>query len=131
MSGDIMEFPETVEEFMEEYKMVDKHEIYSNGTEYVPIFRMEQWFEHCKAHSANNVEVVRCNDCKWNYIHVTSKGHDYHICRLLNLAFDNDDNFFCAYGEKRNECGEPIPHWRGQMDGCLPFQTEVDDEQIH
>lgn len=53
MSGDIMEFPETVEEFMEEYKMVDKHEIYSNGTEYVPIFRMEQWFEHCKIRSAN------------------------------------------------------------------------------
>ena len=51
--GDIMEFPDTVEEFMEEYKMVDKHEIYSNGTEYVPIFRMEQWFEHCKAQSAN------------------------------------------------------------------------------
>ena len=19
---------------------------------------------------------------------------------------------------------EPIPHWRGQMDGCLPFQEE-------
>ena len=47
MSGDIMEFPDTVEEFMEEYKMVDKHEVYSNGIEYVPIFRMEQWFEHC------------------------------------------------------------------------------------
>lgn len=29
-------------------------------------------------------------------------------------------------GEK--EEGEPIPHWRGQMDGCLPFQTEVQDE---
>ena len=51
--GDIMEFPETVEEFMEEYKMVDKHEIYSNGIEYVPIFRMKQWFEHCKARSTN------------------------------------------------------------------------------
>lgn len=79
----------------------------------------------------NNVEVVRCNDCKWNHIHVTPKGHDYHICRLLNLAFDNDDDFFCAYGEKRNECGEPIPHWRGQMDGCLPFQEEEQDGSIN
>ena len=81
--------------------------------------------------TADVVEVVRCRDCMWNYIHVTPKGHDYHICRLMNLAFDNNDDFFCAYGEKRNECGEPIPHWRGQMDGCLPFQTEVNDEQIH
>ena len=87
--------------------------------------------EHCPLNELEEVEVVRCRDCMWNYIHVTPKGHDYHICRLLNLAFDNDDDFFCAYGEKRNECGEPIPHWRGQMDGCLPFQTEVDDEQIH
>ena len=23
--------------------------------------------------------------------------------------------------EKRNECGEPIPQWRGCMDGCLPY----------
>ena len=46
MSGEIMSFPVTVEEFMEQYKMVDKEQIYSNGTEYVPIFRMKQWFEH-------------------------------------------------------------------------------------
>ena len=56
--GDIMKFPDTVEEFMEEYKMVDKHEIYSNGTEYVPIFRMKQWFEHCKAQSANAKKYI-------------------------------------------------------------------------
>lgn len=48
MGGEIMSFPATVEEFMEQYKMVDKEQIYSNGTEYVPIFRMKQWFEHLK-----------------------------------------------------------------------------------
>lgn len=41
-----MMFPNTVREFMEQYKMVDTEQIYSNGTEYVPIFRMEQWFAH-------------------------------------------------------------------------------------
>ena len=44
--NDCQDFPKTVEEFMEEYKMVDTKEVYSNGTEYVPIFRMKQWFEH-------------------------------------------------------------------------------------
>lgn len=46
MSGDVMTFPETVEEFMEQYKVVDTEKVYTNGIEFVPIFRMKQWFEH-------------------------------------------------------------------------------------
>lgn len=46
MTNTTMMFPNTVREFMEQYKMVDTEQIYSNGTEYVPIFRMEQWFAH-------------------------------------------------------------------------------------
>lgn len=42
----MMIFPQTVEEFMEAYKVVDTEHIYTNGTELVPIFRMKQWFEH-------------------------------------------------------------------------------------
>ena len=49
MSGDCMRFPDTVEEFMDQYKVVDKEGIYmSKGAKLVPIFRMEQWFEHEK-----------------------------------------------------------------------------------
>lgn len=44
--ADMMQFPNSVEEFMESYKMVDRDEVYSNGTEYVPIFRMRQWLDH-------------------------------------------------------------------------------------
>lgn len=47
--SDCMHFPDTVEEFMEQYKMTDTKQVYSNGIEYVPIFRMKQWFEHEKA----------------------------------------------------------------------------------
>ena len=46
MANTTMMFPNAVEEFMEQYKMVDTEQIYSNGIEYVPIFRMEQWFAH-------------------------------------------------------------------------------------
>lgn len=45
MSGEMMNFPDTAEEFMEQYKIVDSEEVYTNGAELVPIFRMEQWFE--------------------------------------------------------------------------------------
>lgn len=43
---DIMDFPQTVDEFMEQYKIVDREKVYTNGAEMVPIFRMKQWFEH-------------------------------------------------------------------------------------
>ena len=46
--SDMMAFPASVEEFMEQYKMTDTDHVYSNGTEYVPIYRMRQWFEHCR-----------------------------------------------------------------------------------
>ena len=42
---DMMTFPATVEEFMEQYKIVDTEKIYTNGTELIPRFRMMQWFE--------------------------------------------------------------------------------------
>lgn len=51
--SDMMDFPKTVEEFMEMYKMVDTDEVYSNGTEYVPIYRMKQWFEHQRTSNAH------------------------------------------------------------------------------
>ena len=44
--ADKMDFPDTVEEFMEQYKVVDTDGVYmSKGSELVPIFRMRQWFE--------------------------------------------------------------------------------------
>lgn len=43
---EMMQFPNTVEEFMEKYKIVDKGQVYTNGAELIPIFRMKQWFEH-------------------------------------------------------------------------------------
>ncbi len=44
--SDCMTFPDTVEEFMEQYKITDTEQIYTNGAELIPVFRMKQWFEH-------------------------------------------------------------------------------------
>ena len=43
--ADVMTFPETFDEFAEQYKIVDKKEVYTNGTELIPIFRVKQWLE--------------------------------------------------------------------------------------
>ena len=53
-----MIFPATVDEFMEEYKVVDSKHVYSNGMEMVPIFRMKQWFEHEANHNAEPGKMV-------------------------------------------------------------------------
>ena len=60
--GDMMTFPASVEEFMEQYKMTDTEHVYSNGTKYVPIYRMKQWFEHCRCPNccAKMDEVSEC-----------------------------------------------------------------------
>ena len=57
--ADTMTFPKTVEEFMEKYKVVDTEQIYSNGMEFVPIFRMKQWFEHLECRPMTNGDKFR------------------------------------------------------------------------
>lgn len=92
--ADCMNFPATVEEFMEQYKITDTEQVYTNGIELVPIFRMKQWFEHQL--SADVVLVVRCKNCKYN---TTT-----HKCLNPDSFFliPKDDDF-CSYGKRREE----------------------------
>lgn len=92
--ADCMNFPATVEEFMEQYKITDTEQVYTNGIELVPIFRMKQWFEHQL--SADVVPVVRCKNCKYN---TTT-----HKCLNPDSFFliPKDDDF-CSYGKRREE----------------------------
>ena len=46
--GEMMELPETPEEFIKQYSFKDKEEIYTNGSELIPVFRVEQMLEHYK-----------------------------------------------------------------------------------
>lgn len=59
MSGEMMLFPATVEEFMEQYKVVDRDHALSNGAEFVPVFRMRQWFDHLQAPPMTNADRIR------------------------------------------------------------------------
>ena len=53
-----MAFPDTLEEFMESYKITDTEQVYTNGVELVPIFRIKQWMEHEKMLNNINREKV-------------------------------------------------------------------------
>ena len=98
--GDMMTFPATVEEFMEQYKMTDTEHVYSNGTEYVPIYRMKQWFENCRHQqrlTIDAVPVVRCRECK----HCDPENYhcDHPMGTVAPLRRKPDD--FCSYGERK------------------------------
>ena len=56
---DTMSFPKTLDEFMEQYKIVDTEQVYTNGTELVPIFRIKQWEDaHRQQHERIFQEIV-------------------------------------------------------------------------
>jgi hypothetical protein len=95
--GDRMTFPKTFDEFAEQYKITDTKQVYTNGTEMIPIFRVKQWLEH----TAGVVEVVRCKDC-------------VHYCGFENCKNGICDRDvvskravypydFCSYGERKDE----------------------------
>lgn len=44
--ADTMEFPNTMKEFIDIFSFKDSEEIYTNGAELIPVFRVEQGLEH-------------------------------------------------------------------------------------
>ncbi len=46
VSGDVMEFPDSWEQFLDSYSFRDTDEVYTNGSELVQRFRVEQMVEH-------------------------------------------------------------------------------------
>lgn len=56
--GDAMSFPNTFEEFIHEYEFKDEEEIYTNGTNLIPSFRVIQAWDHytdCINTNLNNI----------------------------------------------------------------------------
>ena len=41
-----MTFPKTIDEFIDSYTFVDREEVYTNGSEMIPVFRVQQAIEH-------------------------------------------------------------------------------------
>ena len=48
---EVMKFPNTFDEFAEQYGFTDKEEHYTNGLQLIPVFRVKQWLEHLQSNS--------------------------------------------------------------------------------
>lgn len=69
--GDMMQFPDSVDEFMEKYKIVDTEQVYTNGAELVPIFRMNQWFEHLPSAQPEHATCYLDGPCEYQNKDIT------------------------------------------------------------
>jgi len=59
--ADMMNFPLTFKDFIKEYSFKDKEEVYTNGAELIPVFRVEQAWEHYTSNTNNALDNIR--DC--------------------------------------------------------------------
>ena len=106
--GEMMTFPASVEEFMEQYKMTDTEHVYSNGTEYVPIYRMKQWFEHCRNQQRPTIDavpVVRCRECVHWKPTGSKAGNSFSDMEYIGgcefTKYCRRESDFCSYGERK------------------------------
>ena len=56
-----MEFPETFEKFAKEYGFKDDKEVYTNGSELIPVFRVKQWIE--RDYKLRTIETDTAYEC--------------------------------------------------------------------
>ena len=61
--SETMNFPETFDEFAENYKITDDKQVYTNGTELIPIFRVRQWLMR-PDENAKTVEQIKSEAIK-------------------------------------------------------------------
>ena len=96
MANTMMFFPETVEEFMEQYKIVDTEQIYTNGVELVPIFRMKQWFISHPCETPRWIPVENgLPEEEGQYLVSCNNDYEVEIGRFY-IDDDEDDRWFCC-----------------------------------
>lgn len=57
--ADCMSFPKEPMDFIKGYSFVDSDEVYTNGAELVPLFRVEQMLEHYHKPYKNEEEIAK------------------------------------------------------------------------
>ena len=58
-------------------------------------FKYDEEYNLVPIYNDDVVEVVRCKDCKYNYLDISNEKRCLKVDRILN------PNFFCADGERK------------------------------
>lgn len=98
-----MEFPVTFEKFAKEYGFKDDKEVYTNGSELIPIFRVKQWLEHDnKLRTIETDTAYECGKHANKWISVSEglpKDRDWYlgIFKEPDTGWVNPIPFICDY----------------------------------
>jgi membrane protease subunit (stomatin/prohibitin family) len=99
-----MTFPDTLDEFLEQYQFKDSEEIYTNGSMLIPVFRVKQWAEHTPA-----VDAVEVRHGEWDDSSVAF----YRKCSECGCCVEWDKQPFLFGNGEYNYC----PNCGAKMDG--------------
>ena len=108
--NEMMDFPNTFEEFAKIYSFYDTKQEYTNGVKLIPVFRVEQWLDHLHKNDENTSDEVSTH----------TKMHDiaqklrykYHE-RMQNGKFEAQDVYAYSY------------NYLSDLISCLPDGTSL------
>ena len=83
MSADAMDMHQTWQEFIAFHSIRDSDEVYSNGIEFVPVWRVEQMMAH---------------------YHDPLKAENAKLRELVRLMVERDDMLLCGHGCTPSTC---------------------------
>ena len=90
-----MQFPETFEGFAKEYGFKDDKEVYTNGSDLIPIFRVKQWLEQDnKLRAIETDTAYECGKHANRWIPVSERlpeAYEFVNCTCHSLIDDRED----------------------------------------
>ena len=97
---EVMTFPNTWEEFEQQYGFTDTEHIYTNGSRLIHSFRVKQWLDHMPSAKP---ERHLCRDCKYAKYHadVDKYGNVESCWYCINWYGGTDEEGFCYEWEGR------------------------------
>lgn len=75
-AGQLMDFPDTFDELVKQNAFKDTNEVYTNGADLIPVFRVRQWIEHTMLQQQDQLGMMTdslkveegksCRRCFWD-----------------------------------------------------------------
>lgn len=144
--NETMNFPETFDEFAENYKITDDKQVYTNGTELIPIFRVRQWLMR-PDENAKTVEQIKSEAVKEFADRLIAVSHPYADTQMVfeiqikNLVKEmvgvntiNDNKEVKVLTHKVIRVDNLMydgcePHWKCTRCGkCVPFHCYTKEQ---
>ena len=115
--AEMMTFPETFDEFVEEYGFVDKKEAYTNGSELIQVFRVKQWLDHeAGLKKAEDKRFKVASDTLTDIAHYLL-GKDWHS-EKWNFEDICPDIFEAIRARYKSAKEDPVRKWRRRHKRC-------------